>query len=257
MGCPGDSFRAVDPILADQLDYEASCGAFGGGGTLYMSRVSPTSAIAINLPPVVTLPPAVPASSAFNPFAGSSLSLPAGSTSACDGLSEPWKTLCKLGGTALGGGPATPTTTLSNVPITSGCPTGFVLQNGRCVQSGVDQYIPGPIGTLQDYGPAVIGAFGKPALTPKQVGSIKRKDGVTGPILRCPAGMVLGRDDLCYQKGAITNKERAHPRGHRPLITGGEMHAFSVARAASKKLRKLANRFAPTHHRKAPPSKKK
>lgn len=146
---------------------------------------------------------------------------------------------------------------LTNLPTgTTGCPPTYVLQNGKCVKAGIDQWIPGPIGTLGDYGPAVIGAFGKPALTPKQIGQIKRKDGSTHPILRCPPGSVLGRDDLCYNKGSITNKERAHPKGHRPLLTGGDMQALSKAKALTKKLRKLANHFAPVHHR-APRAPKK
>ena len=53
---------------------------------------------------------------------------------------------------------------------------------------------------------------------------------------RCLRGMVLGNDGLCYNKRDITNAERWWPRGRRPLLTGGEMRAISVAARAAGKL---------------------
>ncbi len=261
MGCPGDPFRSVDPILAAQLDQmsgDPSCG--GSAGYLEPKQQGWAGNPTIGLPPIAggsgtnPLPslPSNPAQSGMPPIGAGSVFDPI-----CDILPSPAKEYCKAGAgvvTTLTGGSSSPLAPAGG-SSSPGCPSGYVLQNGRCVKSGIDQYIPGTIGTLTDYGPAVMGAFGKPALTPKQRGQIMRKDGKMYPILGCPRGMVLGADELCYQKGSITNRERAHPRGHRPLITGGEMHAFSVAKAASKKLRKLANRFAPVHHR-APKRKK-
>jgi hypothetical protein len=54
----------------------------------------------------------------------------------------------------------------------------------------------------------------------------------------CKAGMVLGKDRKCYNKRDLRNSERMWPRGRRPLLTGGEMRAVSVASAAAKKLQR-------------------
>jgi len=51
------------------------------------------------------------------------------------------------------------------------------------------------------YGEAVIGGFGIPALVPAIVGAIERRDGSIAPIRKCPSGMVLATDELCYAKG--------------------------------------------------------
>jgi len=57
----------------------------------------------------------------------------------------------------------------------------------------------------------------------------------------CPRGMVLGApeadgESLCYNRSQISNKERMWPRGRRPLLTGGEMRAISIAGRAAKRL---------------------
>ena len=53
----------------------------------------------------------------------------------------------------------------------------------------------------EGYGDAVIGAFGIPALEPAIVGAVQRRDGTMAPIRRCPPGLVLATDELCYAKG--------------------------------------------------------
>jgi len=73
-------------------------------------------------------------------------------------------------------------------PITGRCRT-FVGQ-----QPGPE---PGGVGG----GEVVEGSFNMPAFTPDVVGNISRRDGSTGPILRCPRGTVLATDNLCYAKG--------------------------------------------------------
>lgn len=78
------------------------------------------------------------------------------------------------------------------------------------------------------FGEAVMGQYGA-ALVPKQRATTT---------LVCPKGAVLGKDDLCYNKKDITNKERQWPRGRRPLLTGGEMRCISVASSASRKLQR-------------------
>ena len=59
----------------------------------------------------------------------------------------------------------------------------------------------------------------------------------------CPRGMQLGNDGLCYNKGQIKNSERMWPRGRRPLLTGGEMRAISVASRAAGRLTRTAVRL--------------
>ena len=77
----------------------------------------------------------------------------------------------------------------------------------------------------------------------------------------CLRGMQLGNDGLCYNSGQITNKQRMWPAGRKPLLTGGDMRAISVAARAGRRLegatkrlqrlgmmKKPARRAAPHHH---------
>lgn len=59
----------------------------------------------------------------------------------------------------------------------------------------------------------------------------------------CLAGDVVGDDGLCYPKSSLTNRQRAWPRGRRPLLTGGEMKAISVAARAGKRLEMAQKRL--------------
>ena len=59
----------------------------------------------------------------------------------------------------------------------------------------------------------------------------------------CLPGMHLANDGLCYNKGAITNKQRQWPRGRAPLLTGGDMGAISRAARAGAKLDRTTKRL--------------
>ncbi len=59
----------------------------------------------------------------------------------------------------------------------------------------------------------------------------------------CLPGMNLGNDGLCYNRGAITNSQRQWPRGRRPLLTGGDMNAISIAARAGSKLERTTKRL--------------
>ncbi|MEE8551604.1 MAG: hypothetical protein V3T08_10165 [Gemmatimonadota bacterium] len=59
----------------------------------------------------------------------------------------------------------------------------------------------------------------------------------------CLRGMQLGNDGLCYNKGQIKNSERMWPRGRRPLLTGGDMRAISIAARAASRLTRTAVRL--------------
>jgi len=87
------------------------------------------------------------------------------------------------------------------------------LENGTQVgtrpaegwKAAFERFFPGgATGTelaTEGYGAAVIGAFGIPALEPAIVGAVQRRDGTMAPIRRCPPGLVLATDELCYAKG--------------------------------------------------------
>lgn len=119
------------------------------------------------------------------------------------------------------------------------CETGYnVDYKGNCVKAPVaggpqEGYLPllqriVPFGETgrYEFGEATMGRYGA-GLVPAVRSSQTRI---------CPRGAVLGNDGICYNRRDIRNKERQWPRGRRPLLTGGEMRAISVASAAAKKL---------------------
>lgn len=59
----------------------------------------------------------------------------------------------------------------------------------------------------------------------------------------CLPGDVVGDDGLCYPKRSLRNSDREWPRGRRPLLTGGEMRAISVAHRAAGRLTRTAVRL--------------
>jgi len=120
------------------------------------------------------------------------------------------------------------------------CTIGFEWDpvTQRCIQSGfrgaVERFLPGgELGTQEDiFGEAVQGRFGV-GLVPGRVNISTR---------RCPRGMKLGKDGICYD--SIANSNREWPRGTPPLLTGGQVRSLRKAAAArttltSKRGRKL------------------
>ena len=85
----------------------------------------------------------------------------------------------------------------------------------------------------REVGEAVMGRFGA-ALEP----GIMTIDRAV-----CLPGMQLGKDGLCYNKGAISNKERLWPAGRKPLLTGGEMRAINIAAGAGRRLSSATKRL--------------
>ena len=93
--------------------------------------------------------------------------------------------------------------------------------------AAVQKFLPGGATGTYVAGEAVMGQWGA-ALEPQVVGEVERKDGTTGPILRCIRGMVLGTDDLCYNK-PLANGKRKWPRGTPPFLTGGDVKCLRTA----------------------------
>jgi len=59
----------------------------------------------------------------------------------------------------------------------------------------------------------------------------------------CLPGDVGGTDGICYPKKSLTNKERAWPAGRKPLLTGGDMRAISIAARAAARLERTQKRL--------------
>jgi len=101
----------------------------------------------------------------------------------------------------------------------------------RCLQeTGAGERFPRGGGQV---GEAVMGRFGA-GLHPG-VENIQRSV--------CLTGMILGEDGLCYNKGQISNSQRMWPRGRRPLLTGGDMRAISIAARAGRRVEATTKRL--------------
>ncbi len=59
----------------------------------------------------------------------------------------------------------------------------------------------------------------------------------------CLPGDLVGNDGLCYNRKSINNKQRMWPKGRKPLLTGGEMRAISIASKAATRLTNTAVRL--------------
>jgi len=73
----------------------------------------------------------------------------------------------------------------------------------------------------------------------------------------CLRGMQLGDDGLCYNKSQITNKQRMWPAGRKPLLTGGDLRAISIAARAGRKLDQTTKRLRTLGMMKALPAPRK
>ena len=91
-------------------------------------------------------------------------------------------------------------------------------------------------GRVRERGPAGVAVNG-------QFGAALEPDVMMIERSVCRRGMHLATDGLCYNKGAITNKQRLWPRGRRPLLTGGDMRAISIAARAGAKLDRTTKRL--------------
>lgn len=114
------------------------------------------------------------------------------------------------------------------------CPKGYHATGDPrqpCAQDGISTYIPGDIGKPDYVYNPVLGRFGQGS-TPVRVQTTK---------LGCPPGMVLGKDNVCYDHLARTHR-KWNP-GHKPLLTGGDMNAIRKTKSLEKRWRKVAPAF--------------
>jgi len=109
--------------------------------------------------------------------------------------------------------------------------------DGHCVAPGSPhhrQHFGGVEGGFtQPVGDAVMGRYGA-ALTP---GSMIVDRAI------CLKGMQLADDGLCYNKSQISNKQRMWPAGRKPLLSGGDMRAISIAARAGRRLEGATKRL--------------
>lgn len=135
------------------------------------------------------------------------------------------------------------------------CPSPLVVApDGHCVAPGSGhfrEHFGGTegVGVIQ-VGEAVMGRYGA-ALRP---GSMLIDRAV------CLKGMQVADDGLCYNKSQISNKQRKWPAGRKPLLSGGDMRAISIAaragrrlEGATKRLQRLGMMKKPTSSRRAAP----
>jgi len=140
---------------------------------------------------------------------------------------SPAHVLCMLGADIIPGGDDTvvPGSDLGECPI----PLRREA-DGSCVfpSSPADIDQGGAMG-----GVAVMGRYGA-ALAPSTESRIHRD---------CLPGMVLGDDNLCYNRRDIRNADRKYPRGARPLGTPGEMSALRKAASFGRRMETTVKRM--------------
>ncbi len=108
------------------------------------------------------------------------------------------------------------------------CPSGTMRDpRGFCV-SAIS-----PVGAEAFGGEATVGRYGAAIIPGSQI--------VDRAV--CMRGMQLGDDGLCYNRGQISNKQRMWPAGRKPLLSGGDMRAISVAARAGRRLEGATKRL--------------
>lgn len=128
------------------------------------------------------------------------------------------------------------------------CIDGFELRNGKCVRVS----IAGRIASIAPFGRtptevslfglasptardvpvrATVGAFGMPASEP---------EAESRQTLRCPRGMVLAIDNLCYPKAVLSRRNKFRKWRQPPRPTLSRRDEVAIRRAASAKDRVLA-----------------
>jgi hypothetical protein len=114
----------------------------------------------------------------------------------------------------------------------TGCPSGTILVNGQCqqAQGGISGTIAsilpgGSTGTIPAGQVAMDGVLGaRPPQYPNRV-----------EVNRCPTGMVMGKNGICYEKGQILRKYRKRVV-RKPALSAADAAAITKANRAKKRL---------------------
>lgn len=130
-----------------------------------------------------------------------------------------------------GGSPAVPGL-VATTP--GGCPAGSIGFPPFCVDLR-----PGGAGS----GSGVLVSPGDPRTSAMMAAGGVVPESRTRTQLRCPRGMVLGIDDLCYRRGSLRKDQRKWVPGRKPLLTGGDLNAISKAARAASRLKTQQKRL--------------
>lgn len=178
-----------------------------------------------------------------NPLSAGDLAGAAFAGGGCSYLPSPLKEICQGVGTVLTAPkPTTTASTGTSMQQVPACPPGSVRVGNTCVAPG-DMFPGGAPGLFESGGQAVVGGFGFPALSPSIVGSIANNRGEVAPIRRCPRGMVLGFDSLCYPKAVLPRRSRfrKHKGERKPPMTGADAAALRRIGSLKKRVKELAS----------------
>lgn len=120
---------------------------------------------------------------------------------------------------------------------TGPCPDGSILIGDRCVVPG-DLFPGGDPGIVPAGQQAVEGSFGLPAVTPTMEQRVRRK---------CPTGMVLAIDNLCYPKGiggisTPRGRFRKWKRTPKPPVTRAQARALQQIDSIRDSVKDLARK---------------
>lgn len=152
-----------------------------------------------------------------------------------------------LGGGGGGSEPETGDPAIPGFDAGSGtgtCPAGTVrIPFLGCVNAPGGETTGG--GMVISGGEAVNGRYGA-AIAPQQRQRTR---------LRCPRGMVLGKDNLCYDH--LPNRDRKWPKARRPLLTGGDLNAITRASQAANRMKKQQRRLQKLGLLKKPSSRRR
>lgn len=138
----------------------------------------------------------------------------------------------RLAGSGNGNGSNLPATMDIPLQAEPECAPGQIRIGNTCVSPG-DVFPGGDPFTQQAGGQAVQGGFGLPAFTPVREQRVHR---------RCPEGMVLGKDNLCYPRQVLPrrSKFRKWRPSRRPPISSSDWQALKRAERVKKKARSIA-----------------
>jgi hypothetical protein len=162
---------------------------------------------------------------------GGVVSAALGAADPCQYVPDAGKAACRAVQAAIMGSSALNQSTSSST--SPQCPAGYHPgpDGTSCVKDGLAPYLPGDVGQPDVIWTPINGRFGQGA----------RPVAVQATHLACPSGMVLGKDNICYDHLARTNR-KWNP-GHKPLLTGGDMNAIRKTKSLEKRWRKVAPAF--------------
>ena len=129
-----------------------------------------------------------------------------------------------------GGAPALPTFGPSGP-----CGPGQLKIPGTefCIEPPIIPTLTGTGETFAPTGPVTPGAFGALSVDPVMMSTVR---------LRCPTGLVLGKDDRCYAqgKGGISNSQRKWPKAPRAIMSAQDGKILRKADAVRGRVKRVA-----------------